>query len=153
MCPWQTCLGASWECRCHCEMRSVSKGFLSTRSGMSPGQGQGQEREGNNHFRTQQALHGYTLVINECTIIFFLVTFKHLFSKMIFLNIKSRLFCPGWCASVDWVLACKPKGGQFDSQSGHMPGLQASRGHVKCNHTLMFLSLFLPPFSSLKVNK
>ena len=31
----------------------------------------------------------------------------------------------GWCGSVDWVLACEPKGYWFDSQSGHMPGLQA----------------------------
>ena len=32
---------------------------------------------------------------------------------------------PGWCGSVDWMLACKPKGHQFNSQSRHMPGLQA----------------------------
>ena len=32
---------------------------------------------------------------------------------------------PGWCGSVDLVLACEPKGCQFDSQSRHMPGLQA----------------------------
>ena len=32
---------------------------------------------------------------------------------------------PGWCGSVDWVLACESKGWQFDSQSGHMPGWQA----------------------------
>ena len=32
---------------------------------------------------------------------------------------------PGWCGSVDWVPACEPKGCQFDSQSGHTPGLQA----------------------------
>ena len=39
----------------------------------------------------------------------------------------SRSFSsPGWCGSVDWaLLACEPKGRQFDSQSGHMPGLQA----------------------------
>ena len=54
--------------------------------------------------------------------------------------------CPGWCDSVDWVPACKPKGHQFDSQSGHMPGLCARSsvgGHVRGNHTLMFLSLSL----------
>ena len=33
--------------------------------------------------------------------------------------------CPGWCGSVDWVPACEPKGCQFNSQSGHMPRLQA----------------------------
>ena len=32
---------------------------------------------------------------------------------------------PGWCGSVDLVPACEPKGHQFDSQSGCMPGLQA----------------------------
>ena len=32
---------------------------------------------------------------------------------------------PGWCGSVDWVPACKPKGRGFHSQSGHMPGLWA----------------------------
>ena len=32
---------------------------------------------------------------------------------------------PGWCGSGDWALACEPKGRQFNSQSGHMPGLQA----------------------------
>ena len=31
----------------------------------------------------------------------------------------------GWCGSVDWVLACEPKGHQFHSQSRHRPGLQA----------------------------
>ena len=28
-----------------------------------------------------------------------------------------------WIA--EWVLACEPKGRRFDSQAGHMPGLQA----------------------------
>ena len=32
---------------------------------------------------------------------------------------------PGWCGSVDWAPACEAKGHQFDSQSGHMSGLQA----------------------------
>ena len=32
---------------------------------------------------------------------------------------------PGWCGSVDWVLACEPKCRQLDSQSRHMPGLRA----------------------------
>ena len=32
---------------------------------------------------------------------------------------------PGWCGSVDWVLACESKGHWFYSQAGHMPGLQA----------------------------
>ena len=32
---------------------------------------------------------------------------------------------PGWCGSVDWVLACETKGHQFDFQSEHVPGLWA----------------------------
>ena len=32
---------------------------------------------------------------------------------------------PGWCGSVDCVLACETRYCQFGSQSGHMPGLQA----------------------------
>ena len=31
---------------------------------------------------------------------------------------------PGWYSSVDWVPAWEPKGCWFDSQSGHIPGLQ-----------------------------
>ena len=34
-------------------------------------------------------------------------------------------YSPGWCSSMDWVLAFEPKGGWFDSQSEHMLGLQA----------------------------
>ena len=33
---------------------------------------------------------------------------------------------PGWCGSVDWAATCEPKSCQFDSQSGHMPGLWAT---------------------------
>ena len=32
--------------------------------------------------------------------------------------------CPGWCGSVNCMPACEPKGHWFDSQSGHMSGLQ-----------------------------
>ena len=38
---------------------------------------------------------------------------------------KFFFFSPGWCGSVDRKMACELKGLQFDSQSGHMPGLQA----------------------------
>ena len=34
------------------------------------------------------------------------------------------ILSPSWCGSVDWVPACEPKGCLFNSQSGHMPGLQ-----------------------------
>ena len=30
-----------------------------------------------------------------------------------------------WCGSVNGALACEPKSRQFNSQSGHMPGMQA----------------------------
>ena len=36
---------------------------------------------------------------------------------------SARIKSPGWCGSVDSVLACEPKSHQFDSQSGQMPGL------------------------------
>ena len=36
---------------------------------------------------------------------------------------KTSQNCPGWCGSVGWVWACKPKGCEFDSQSQHMLGL------------------------------
>ena len=38
---------------------------------------------------------------------------------------KVSSFSVDWCGSVDWVAFCKPKGCQFDSQSGYLPGLQA----------------------------
>ena len=43
------------------------------------------------------------------------------------LKIKSfkRNMSPGWCGSVDWTLDWEAKGRWFNSQSGHMPGLQA----------------------------
>ena len=41
------------------------------------------------------------------------------------LHFKVAGLSPGWCGSVDWMLACEPKGHQFDPQSGHMPGLWA----------------------------
>ena len=58
--------------------------------------------------------------------------------------------CPGWYGSVDWVLACKPKGHWFNSHSGHMPGLQARYpvGSVQEATDLCFspsLSSSLPP--------
>ena len=71
-------------------------------------------------------------------------------------NFPTHNTCPGWCGSVDWVPACKPKGCRFNSQSGHMPGLQARSAvgqHVRGKHTLMFLSLSLSLPHSLKINK
>ena len=62
---------------------------------------------------------------------------------------------PGWCGSVDWALACKPKGRWFNSQSGHMPGLQARSpvGGAWEAATQWCFPFYLPPFPSLKINK
>ena len=43
----------------------------------------------------------------------------------VFLNAENN---PGYCGAVDWALACEPKGHWFNSQLGHMPGLQAMSG-------------------------
>ena len=51
---------------------------------------------------------------------------------------------------MDWALDWKPKGRQFNSQSGHMPGLWATSpvgGHSRGNHTLMFHTLIFPSLS------
>ena len=57
---------------------------------------------------------------------------------------------PSCCGSVDWAPACEPKGPWFDSQSGHIPGLQARSPwwgvHERQPHWCFFPSL-LPPIS------
>ena len=64
-------------------------------------------------------------------------------------------FHPGWCGSVDWVLAWGPRGQQFNSYSGHMPGLWARSPVGGARETTTHwcfspsLSPFLPPFPSL----
>ena len=57
---------------------------------------------------------------------------------------------PDVCGSVGWASSnkVKPKGCQFDSWSGHMPGLQVwslIEVPMRGNRTLMFLSLSSPP--------
>ena len=70
---------------------------------------------------------------------------------------KNNGGCPGWCGSVDWTPACAPKGHGFNSQSGHMPGVQArspvagTRGATTHWCFSPSLSLSLP--LSLKINK
>ena len=39
-------------------------------------------------------------------------------------TVKSHI-SPGWCGAVELAPGCGPKGPWFNSQSGHMPGLQA----------------------------
>ena len=76
---------------------------------------------------------------------------------VIFLIVTNLCSSPGWCGSVDWMPSGKPKGRQFDSQSGHMPGLWARStvGGVQeaTTHRWFFASFspFLP--LSLKINK
>ena len=57
-----------------------------------------------------------------------------------------------------WIeeLSHKAKGRRFNSQSGHMPGMQARSPVRACErqqHTDVSLPFFLPPFPSLKINK
>ena len=61
------------------------------------------------------------------------------------------IICPGGRSSVDWALAWEPKGHWFDSQSGHMPGLQARslvEGTWEATTHWCFSPFFLP-FPSL----
>ena len=81
--------------------------------------------------------------------------FKGKITLVFNISIKSKKNGPGWCGSVAWVPACKPRGRWIDPQSGHMPGLWARSpvGGVRANHTLMFLSLSFSLPSSLFKNK
>ena len=64
---------------------------------------------------------------------------------------------PDLCSSVGWVLYCKAKCHLFNSQSGHMPGLQAQspqlgvceRQSMDVSPTCWCSSPFLPRFPSL----
>ena len=60
---------------------------------------------------------------------------------------------PGCCHSVDSVPACEPNGSWFNSQSGHMPGLQA-RSPVEGTQEATTHGCFSPslsPFFSLSL--
>ena len=75
---------------------------------------------------------------------------------------KANEKCPDQWGSVGWASSSKAKGRWFNSQSGRMPGLQASPGWWKCERQLVSVSLthrcFSPSFYpsiplSLKINK
>ena len=71
---------------------------------------------------------------------------------------KRQWPCHDQCSSVGWAPSHKAKRCQFDSRSGHMPGLQACSQSrllidVSLTHRCFFLPLFLPPFPSLRINK
>ena len=61
---------------------------------------------------------------------------------------KKQTPAPGWCGPVDWVPVREPKGHWFDSQSGHMPELQA-RSPIESVQEAIFscTSVFSPPLS------
>ena len=61
---------------------------------------------------------------------------------------KHSVFCPGWCGSVGWAGACKPRSPQFNSQSRHTSGWRA-RSPAERQPIHVTLPLFLPPFPSL----
>ena len=66
---------------------------------------------------------------------------------------RTELPWPVWL--IAWASPCKPKGRQFNSRSGHMPGLWVQSPVWACmrGSLSMFLSLFLSLFHSLKTNK
>ena len=84
--------------------------------------------------------------------------FSPLFVKPKYIVLK-KYYGPGWCGSADWAPDCEPKGPWFDSQSGHMPGLQAGspvRGtQGTATHWCFspFLSPSLPLSLKKKINK
>ena len=62
------------------------------------------------------------LIIHQSSLSVILIRVNHLHQ-----NLSQSFYLkrsPAWCVSVDWVLAYEPKGCLFNSQSGHVPGLQ-----------------------------
>ena len=71
---------------------------------------------------------------------------------------KKKKESSGWCGLVDQVdlPACKSQGRWFDSQSGTCLGCRPGPqwgAYERQPHNDVSLSLFLPPFPSLKINK
>ena len=70
--------------------------------------------------------------------------------------VNLKLFCPDCCGSVSWTSSHKPKGPQFGSQSGHIPGLRAKfpvggvqeATNLFLSHIDVSLPLFLSSFPS-----
>ena len=67
-------------------------------------------------------------------------------------SLKCIVLSPDWCSSVDWALACEPKGHRFSSQSGYMPRLWA-RSPVRDVQGGNHLMLHSFSFSCLSKNK
>ena len=73
-----------------------------------------------------------------------------------FFEKKNTKLHPGWCGSVDRVPACRLKGHLFDSQAGHVPGMQARSpvGGVQEATNRCFSPSLSPSFPlSLEINK
>ena len=70
-----------------------------------------------------------------------------------FMHNEKKQWSPDWCGSVDWALACKPKGHRFESQSGHKPGLRARSpaGGTQEATTHPCISPFLSPSLPLSI--
>ena len=60
----------------------------------------------------------YLFIVLFCTICIRYIKLRGVTLRLTFFSV-----C--WCGSVHWPQASKPKSRHFDSQSGHMPGLQA----------------------------
>ena len=60
------------------------------------------------------------------------------------LPFKLNIWWPGWCGSMDWAPACQQRvTGSIPSQGPCLvAGWVPSKGCMRGNHTLMFLSLF-----------
>ena len=127
------------------EIRLPSESINQKRSWLNGGEEHGFK------FQTLSRIHWVTCISSQC--LSFLVckinTKVVSASWVCYKNCKS----PGWCGLVGWVLACEPKGHQFDSQSGYMPGLRAtfSVGGVweATNWCIFHISMISPSFPSL----
>ena len=80
-------------------------------------------------------------------------TKRHASSVFIYLQTKERPWLV-WLSGLRASLRIKGSPVQFPVRAhAWVVGLVPSKGRVRGNHTLMFLSVFLPPLPSLKLNK
>ena len=90
-----------------------------------------------------------------------LLAFSTVQVNIFFICIKKNILGPDWCGLVCWALSCKGKGGQFDSRSGHIPGLwfspwlvriqEAANRYFSVASRILSLSVSFPSLS--KMNK
>ena len=77
---------------------------------------------------------------------------EHGMFNLIIVTVRKLIYSPGWRGSVDWVLACKPRGRWFNSQSEHMPGMQA-RPPVGAHERQPHIDISLPLFKKKKTQQ